>query len=55
MEIGMGLGTLGIEIWEEHESFGVVKLSYVTSWSLIKRVRENLDCDIKLRENEVGD
>ena len=49
-------GTLGVEVWEGHGSFGVVKLSYVTPWSLIKqRVRENIGCDIELLKSKVGD
>lgn len=46
-------GTLGVEVWEAHGSFGVVKLSYVTPWSLIKqRIKENLDCDIELMKRK---
>jgi hypothetical protein len=49
-------GSLGIEAWEGHGSFGMVKLSYVTPWSLIKqRVRENLGCGIELLKSKVGD
>jgi hypothetical protein len=47
---------LGVEVCEGRESFGVVKLSYVTPWNLIKqRVRENMGCDIELLKSKVGD
>lgn len=47
-------GTLGVEVWEGHRSFGVVKLSYVTPWSLIKqRVREIMGCRVELMKRKV--
>ena len=49
-------GSLGVEVWEGHGSFGMVKLSYITPWSLIKqRVRENLGCGIELLKSNFGD
>ena len=47
-------GTLGVEVCEGHGSFGAVKLSYVTPWSLIKqRVREIMGCGIELMKRNV--